>query len=301
MKTMTINQLLERFPDNDACKRYLVERRWPEGIIACPKCGNVKVWHVTHRPFHWICKACNKNGYRFSVISGTIFENTKYPLRDWFKVIFLMAQSKKGMSALQIHRILGTGSYETAWYMCHRIRAAMQNETWNKLMGEVEVDETYVGGKPGNWHVSKRRRMREGHSKKGTLPGQPKVGVIGAISRKGNVVCKVMERTGEEPLSRFVRETVSDKVDLVATDDFAPYRGLVEYPHETVQHTKGEYVRGLVHTQNIDSFWSLLKRGIMGSYHQVNRKYLPLYLNEFTFRHNHRKDPNIFDSIVAGC
>lgn len=123
---VTLNQLLARFPDDNASKTYVAQCRWPDGVT-CPKCGNVKVWHLTHRPFHWICKRCNKNGYRFSVITGTIFENTKYPLSEWFKVILIMSQSTKGTSALRIQRLLGMGSYRTAWYMCHRIRAAMQN------------------------------------------------------------------------------------------------------------------------------------------------------------------------------
>lgn len=296
MKTLTLAQLVERFPTEETCKQYLREKRWPDHI-ACPKCGNVKVFHVTHRPFHWVCKACNKNGYRFSVITKTIFENTKYPLREWFKVIFLMSQSKKGMSALQIQRTLGMGSYETAWFMCHRIRAAMKNPTWTKLMGEVEVDETYVGGHDRNRHLSKRTHL---------TAGLGKVGVVGAIARKGNIVCQVIEKANYDTLGRFVRETVSDKVDLVASDDHHPYRKVFrkQFPgvqHEWVRHTRGEYVRGVVHTQNLDNFWSLLKRGIVGNYHQVSKKYLPLYLNEFTFRHNHRCDPDIFGEIVAGC
>jgi len=292
VKTLTLAQLVARFLDEESCKRYLVEKRWPNGV-ACPKCGNVKVFHVTHRPFHWVCKACHKNGYRFSVITKTIFENTKYPLREWFKVIFLMSQSKKGMSALQIHRMLGTGSYETAWFMCHRIRAAMKNTTWDKLMGTVEVDETYVGGKDKNRHWDKRSHV---------TGGAGKIGVVGAIARKGNVVCKVIENADQRTLTNFVRRTVSDKVDLVATDEALAYRNLGrEYPHGVVQHSEGEYVRGLVHTNTLDNFWSLLKRGIVGNYHHVSKRYLPLYLSEFTFRHNKRSDPNLFDSIVAGC
>lgn len=292
MKMMTLTQLVERFPDEEACKQYLVERRWPNGV-ACPQCGNVKVWHLGHRPFHWVCKTCNKNGYRFSVITKTIFENTKYPLREWFKVVFLMGQSKKGMSALQIHRMLGTGSYETAWYMCHRIRAAMKNTTWDKLMGAVEVDETFMGGKDKNRHWDKKSHI---------TGGSGKMGVIGAISRKGNVVCKVIESTDAKTLTNFVRETVSDKVDLVATDEWRGYRNLgKEFPHGVVSHHIGEYVHGTVHTNNLDNFWSLLKRGVVGNYHQVSKKYLPLYLSEFTFRHNHRKNPDMFGEIVAGC
>jgi hypothetical protein len=140
---VTLTQLLARFPDDNASKTYLAQCRWPDGVT-CPKCGNVKVWHVTHRPFHWICKQCNKNGYRFSVITQTIFENTKVPLSEWFKVILIMSQSTKGTSALQIQRMLGMGSYRTAWYLCHRIRAAMQDWVTRQapelLDGHVDFD-----------------------------------------------------------------------------------------------------------------------------------------------------------------
>ncbi|MGE0682759.1 MAG: IS1595 family transposase [Candidatus Binatia bacterium] len=291
---MKMNELLATFDTEESCKAYLVEKRWPNGEIECPKCGNQKVYTLKTRPFHWVCKKCNKNGYRFSVLSGTIFENTKYPLRDWFKVLFLMYSSKKGMSAHQIHRMLGTGCYETAWYMCHRIRAAMQSEDFFQLMGEVEVDETYVGGKAKNRHGG-----RSGNGR-GTAN---KVAVVGAIARKGNIVAQVVEHVDQKTLNSFVQETVSDKVSLVATDEHSGYANLRKkgFPHQTVNHSEGEYVHGNVHTQNIDGFWSLLKRGIIGNYHKVSKEYLPLYVAEFAFRHNHREDTDIFGSIIAGC
>ena len=290
---MKINELLAQFDSEEACKEYLVAKRWPTGVT-CPKCDNIKVWALKARPFHWVCKQCNKNGYRFSVISGTIFENTKYPLRDWFKVIFLMYQSKKGMSAHQIHRILGTGSYETAWYMCHRIRAAMSNDRIELLAGEVEVDETFVGGKNKNRHADKKIKGR------GTVGKTP---VIGAIARKGKILARVIEATDQKTLETFVRKTVSAKATLVATDEHAGYAKLRKkgFPHETVNHSEGEYVRGDVHTQSIDSFWALLKRGIVGSFHHVSVDYLPLYVNEFAFRHNNRQNPDIFGAVVAKC
>ena len=286
---MTLTKLMERFPDEDSCYTYLTAMRWPNGVC-CPRCGNDKV-HKLAKPYRWQCKGCQKNGYRFSPLVGTIFENTNYGLQTWFQVIFLMISSKKGISALQIHRMIGSGSYRTAWYMCHRIRAAMRNEAFIKLTGVVEIDETFVGGKDKNKHRSKRGGGR------GTLG---KVGVIGAIARKGNVVARVIEETDAATLQGFVRETVADDVSLVATDDYRSYRGLApDYPHEFVSHSgKNEYVRGNVHTNNIDGFWSLIKRGIMGSFHHVSKQYLPLYLNEFSFRHNHREDPDMFASVV---
>jgi hypothetical protein len=152
---MTLHQLLDRFPDEAACKAFLARKRWPDGVVKCPRCG-AKAYRLKARPFHYLCKSgaesidrktgeafvCSKaNGYRFSVITRTIFENTNYPLREWFTVVFLMFSSKKGMSALQIHRMIGSGSYETAWYMCTRIRSAMRGDVL-PLEGEVEADET---------------------------------------------------------------------------------------------------------------------------------------------------------------
>jgi hypothetical protein len=286
------------FPSEDAAKSYLVGRRWPNGVT-CPKCGNEKFYPLPSKPFHWVCKAKTTEHqavYRFSLYVGTIFENTNYPLLTWFKVLYLMLSSKKGMSALQMHRMLGTGSYQTAWYLMHRLRAGLMDPQFRKLVGVVEIDETYLGGKDRNRH---------GH-KKGGVPGMAhnsKIGVIGAISRKGNVTCRIIERTDARTLVGFVRECVSQRVRLLATDDFTGYKSLPEegYRHEAINHSKGEYVRGTVHTNSIESFWSLLKRGVIGTYHNVSKKYLPLYLNEFVFRFNHRRNEDMFGAAVAGC
>jgi transposase-like protein len=293
---MTFQQFMATFPDETTCRQFLADRRWPDGV-KCPRCGNEKVWALKSKPFHWVCKKCGDTPYRFSVLVGTVFENTNVPLVTWFKVLYTMLQSLKGVSARQIRRTFfgERSSLHTAWYVCHRLRAGMKDDDFKKLMGIVEVDETYIGGKDKNRHADKRHHIR------GT---GDKIPVIGAISRKGNVVCKMIEHADMPTMSKFVAEAVSKKVELVATDEHSGYQYLERwqgYPHKMIRHGEGEYVRGFVHTNSIESFWSLLKRGIVGTYHHVSKKYLPLYLNEFQFRQNNRKNPDIFGEAIAGC
>jgi transposase-like protein len=322
---MTLYDLDRRFPDEDTARAHLFNLRWPDGKVTCPRCGKAeKVYARKATPHRWICKTPETcKGYGFSLTTGTIFEDTKIPLRDWFRVLLLMLTAKKGMSALQIQRtvfgevirqkgkrkgkVAGKGSYETTWYMCHRLRAAMKDETFRRLTGVVEVDETYVGGDPRNRHGGTLPSWRRRKDKRPHVMGTKtsKAPVIGAISRKGNVVCQAIDRVTAHTMHGFVQEVVSDEVSLVATDDHHGYRGLYKmgYPHESVTHAHGEYVRGNVHTANLDSFWSLLKRGVMGTYHKVSWSYLPLYLNEFSFRHNRRGHLNAhtFDRVLESC
>jgi transposase-like protein len=255
---MTVAQWEAAFPDENACCAYLVGHRWPEGVF-CPRCGAEVRHPVATMPFKWQCYACAPNsGYRFSHLTGTIFENTNKPLRDWFRVIHLMLTSKKSISALQIQRMLGFGSYETAHYMCHRIRAGLANKNFQKLTGVVEVDETFVGGKARNRHWDKRGGGPRGGT--GGV-GLGKAIIAGAIRRKGGVVARVIENV----------------------------------------HARGQYVVGAVHTQTIEGFWSLVKRGIMESFHKVTQKYLPLYVAEVQFRYNNRKNADIFGEAIRGC
>src|SRR3984957_12133741 len=242
------------FATEDDCKRYLQQKRWPDGV-RCPRCGAKEmVYTLAARPFHWVCKSgaetvdketgavltCHKrNGYGFSVIAHTIFQATKIPLVLWFKIGFLMLTAKKGVSSLQVRRMVfgersGT-NWRTCWYICHRWRAAMKGDAFS-LSGEVEIDETYVGGKEANKHKSKR------HGKTGSYG---KVAVIGAISRKGMVVTKVIENTDTKTLDDFVHKAVGPNVSLVATDEHSGYRLLGrDLPHGVVNHTSGQYVVG---------------------------------------------------------
>ena len=288
---MTEKQFDALFPvgDENACKTYLKARRWPNGVF-CPRCGNTKVYELT-RPFHWQCQACTESGYRFSVIAGTIFENTNKPLRDWFKVTHLMMTSKKGISARQLWRYMGFGSLKTAWSMAHRIRAALI-EPEKKLGGIVEVDETYIGGKDINRHRNKKSGVHGGTG--GKTP------IIGAISRKGNVVARVLHHLDKKAAHAFIREVVN-KVSLLASDESHVYGDLHQFPRGTVNHRAKQYVVGAIHTNTIEGFWSIFKRGIVGSFHKVSEKYMPLYVAEFQFRYNNRDNPDIFGEAIAGC
>ena len=215
---MTLAQWEKSFPDEPACIAYLVKHRWPLGVY-CPRCGNVYVKEHGTMANNWLCNACSPSGtnYRFTHLTGTIFENTNKPLRDWFRVIHRMLVSKKGVSALQIHREMGFGSYKTAWYMCHRVRAGLANEEFRKLMGIVEVDETYIGGKSINKHG--------GRSGDGGGYGS-KFAVIGAVERKGKVVARVLNAVNKDTMQSFVRQTVETDVSLLATDEHRGYVGL---------------------------------------------------------------------------
>lgn len=289
-RPITIKEFEARFPTEEACLDYLVAMRWKVGV-RCPRCDNAKVYKLA-KPYRWQCKKCAPSGYRFPPTARTIFDNSNVKLKLWFRAIFMMCASKKGVSALQIHRTLGTGSYETAWYMCHRIRAAMKDGAFRLQAGEIEVDETYIGGKPRNRHGGER---------------EPKTAIIGAIARKGSIIAKVINDTTNETMQGFVKRAVGTRISLLATDEHPNYRSLKKdgYKHEFLTHRYGQYVKegiyGAVRTANLDSFWSLLKRGIVGTFRDVSRDYLGLYVNEFAFRHNNREHGDMFGLVARGC
>jgi transposase-like protein len=313
-----------QFGTDEQCRKFLVKMRWPDGKVRCARCGSEKVFALPARPYHWVCKSgaetvdkqtgevgvCHKrNGYRFSVITRTIFQDTKIPLNLWFKVGYLMLTAKKGISALQVHRVMfgekSTHDYHTSWFMCMRWRAAMAGNMYQPLTGIVEADETYIGGKDRNRHWNKKSAQQRAAASElpiGKRIQFGKVGVIGAIQRKGNVVARVIGSQDAPTLSGFVRNMVSKQVSLVVTDDNKDCDYIDRnIRHESVVHSKNEWVRGEVHTNTIESFWSLIKRGVVGQYHNVSKKYLPFYLNEFSFRFNNRKNPQMFADLITTC
>jgi transposase-like protein len=276
---MTIIDLNRAFATEDKCREYLCRARWPHGV-ACPRC-NAKTVSTLKAQGKFECSKCT---YQFSVTAGTIFHDSHLPLEKWFLATYLMCESRKGVSANQLKRVLGT-SYKTAWYLCHRIRAAMKEANPTPLAGTIEVDETYIGGK-----IRGRGRGREN-----------KTMVLGAISRGGEVRLKVDRQATGRILRKFVREHTTKDSKTIYTDDFPGYRALKGdkgVTHDSVNHSVEEWVRGNVHTNTIEGVFSLFKRSIVGAYHQVSAKHLDAYLDEFEFRFNRRRRADLFADTI---
>lgn len=272
---MDLMKLIEKFSDEDECRKTLEELRWSDKVI-CPRCQSDKISHIYDRN-QFACDSCT---YQFSVLSGTIFHDTHLPLRKWFIATYIITESKKGISANQMKRLLHT-SYETSWYLCHRIRAAMHEANPSLLTGTVEVDETYIGGK-----VKGKGRAYKGN----------KSAVIGAVQREGDIRLKVISRTDRETLHGFIKARLADEAKNIYTDQLPAYIGVgdTNTKHDTVNHSVDEWVRGDVHTNTVEGVWSLFKRSIIGSYHQVSTKHLDAYLDELEWRFNQRRNPYLF-------
>jgi transposase-like protein len=279
---VTLVSLIEQFGGNETkCREYLEALRWREGLT-CPRCAHDKATKIANRAQYY-CVACH---YNFSVTAGTIFNDSHLDLWKWFLATYLLCESRKGMSANQLKRTLGV-SYKTAWYLCHRIRAAMKEVNPAPLTGTVEMDETYVGGKRrGSWGVRGR--------------GCDKEIVFGIKQRGGELRFFHAADVKSGTLAKYIKENVSDDVHVIMTDDFMSYPNAITRAghsrdkHKTINHSSGVYVDGDITTNGIESAFSLLKRGIVGSWHKVSAKHLEAYLDEMTFRFNNRNNPYLF-------
>jgi transposase-like protein len=274
---MTLIDIHTLFPTEAKCRELLVRLRWPRGP-ECPRCKGPAVELETERELFY-CKDCD---YQFTVTSGTIFNDTHLALFKWFAAVLLLCEAKKGISACQIQRTLGM-SYKTAWYLCHRIRAAMREVQKTMLDGTVEMDETYIGGKkPGEYgRVSKEI-------------------VIGLRKRGGELRFFHAADVKSGTLAKYIRENISADFDVIVTDEWRAYpkamikSGIHKRQHKTIRHKDRIYVRGDVHTNSVESAFSLLKRGIIGTWHKISAKHLPAYLEEMSFRFNRRKNSDLF-------
>jgi len=279
--------LFEKFGNDEKCRMYLEKLRWPEGV-RCVRCDSDKVSHIYKRN-QFACDSCQ---YHFSVTAGTIFHDSHLPLMKWFAAIYLLSEAKKGMSALQLKRTLKV-AYKTAWYLCHRIREAVRDADTSPLSGFVEMDEAYIGGNAAKMHRSKLAKLE-----KGSKGYKNKVAVLGAIERDGKVRLQAgtREAVTQEMIREFIRAKLSDETAVIMTDEHAGYFGVGDDNtlHITVDHRKKEYVRGIAHTNTLENVWSLFKRSIIGSYHQVSMKHIDRYLDEFEFRFNNRHNPFLF-------
>ena len=277
------------FKTEEQCLDYLEKMRWPRGI-RCPLCGNdtfsrvkreAESKNVRNRFYQCLEPSCK---HQFSATAGTIFHDSHLPLTKWFLAVAMIADAKKGVSAKQLQRHLGIGSYKTAWYMAHRIRKAMEDTEGSLLTGTVEVDETYIGGK----YDPRRKRAR-----------YEKAAVIGLVERGGKVRTMKLNAVTKQTLVGTIADN-TEPIAHIMTDEHAGYKSVKKIrKHDSVNHIKEEWVRGDVHTNTIENHWSLLKRGIIGSFHQVSVKHLERYLAEFEYRQNNRKEPDLFIKTVA--
>jgi len=280
---MTLLDLQQFFNTDDKCREVLVKLRWPAGVT-CPRCQGRRIsWIKANKQFD--CAECE---YHFSVTAGTVFNDSHLPLTIWFTATLLLCEAKKGMSAHQLKRTiwgLDRGSYKTAWYLCHRIRAAMNEAGSAMLDGTVEMDETYVGGR-------KRGGIRG--------RGSDKEIVIGIRQRSGDLRLFHASDVKAGTLAQYIRENVSEDVDVIITDDFTSYpfamkkAAVPSSKHKRIRHSGGVYVEGPIHTNTVENAFSLLKRGIMGTWHKISPKHLAAYLDEMTFRFNHRNNRDLF-------
>lgn len=280
MEFNNLTDLLTKFRDEKTCIEHLAFQRWENGIPVCPYCKNVGAYNIEDgKRYKCKYKECHK---KFSVRVGTIFEDSNISLRIWFGAIYLATSHKKGISSLQLHRDLGI-TQKTAWFLMQRIREMLKDKDAERMQNPSEADETFIGGKEKNKHQHKRSKGTQGRSTK------TKQAVFGILERDNKVVVAHVPDTSAESLQPIIYERVEAGA-IINTDEWTGYNGLNEiYKHQIVNHGRGEYVTGNSHTNTLEGFWSLLKRGIYGIYHQVSPKHLERYCEEFAYRYNTRR------------
>lgn len=304
-KEMTLSQVMQHFNTDEKAREYLEGIRWPNGTV-CPHCKNndqTKIWKIKRNPDKKIraglyrCASCDKE---FTCTVGTIFEDSHIPLHKWLVAWYIACTAKKGISALWIQQNLGLGSYRTAWMMMHKIRHAMKDPAFSEpLDGTLECDETYVNALP-------KKTKKEERPVKGYRQGSEKVPVVALVKREGEIRTKVIPNVSHKNLRLFIGLNTDPSNSIVNTDQATMYRPILRgfKRHDRVNHHLKEYARhnpdGTVsHTNTCESFFSLLKRGIYGSFHHVSKEHLPRYCDEFSFRWNHR-ELNSGERLVAG-
>lgn len=277
-KFKTLVDLLTYFSDEQICRDYLETIRW-EGNLECPydDCGGTRIFKFKDGK-RYKCSSCQRT---YSVKVGSIFEDSKIPLRKWYAGIYLITSHKKGISSCQLSRDLGV-TQKTAWYMNHRVRHSLGMETETKLTGIIEADESFIGGIEANKHKSKRTEGTQGRSV------ATKTAVAGVVQRGGEIRAKIVPDTSGSSLRKFVYDNV-ERGSTLNTDEWYGYKGLEKlFGHSIVKHNEKQYVQVTCHINTMEGFWSLLKRGIVGIYHSMSSKHLQKYVDEFVFRYNTR-------------